>query len=258
MTQTAQIKEIMSRPVTIAKSASITEALDRMLEQEADPLIVTHNGAVVGTVSRRAIAEILGSRRNSSISPNSLHVSSSMESDFTVAYGNQEIDILVPLLQRFKLVVVLDEEHRLLGQVTAGDLLRVMEPEAELEDLLEPVHTIQSDERVVHLRRRMIDEGMNRFIVMENDRLVGIVTETDVAKAMRSFRELVEDKHQDHRIRNLLVRDIMSSPVLTVEKGAPLKEAIGLMLKKNISGIPVTEDGAIIGIVTKDSLMKAL
>ncbi|MDH7593111.1 MAG: CBS domain-containing protein [Methanomicrobiales archaeon] len=258
MMQAAQIREIMSRPATIAKSASITEALDRMLEQGADPLIVTHNGAVVGTVSRKAIADILGSRRNSSISPNSLHVSSSMESDFTVAYGNQEIDILIPLLQRYKLVVVLDEEHRLLGQVTAGDLLKAIEPEAELEEMLEPAYTIQSEERVVHLRRRMIDERINRFIVMENDRMVGIVTETDVAKAMRSFRELVEDKHQDHRIRNLLVRDIMSSPVLTVEKGTPVRDVIELMLKKNISGIPVSEAGEIIGFVTKDSLVKAL
>lgn len=258
MSQPVYVREIMTRALTIAKSASITEALDRMLEEGADPLIVTHNNAVVGTVSRKAIAEVLGSRKNSNISPNSIHVSSCMESDFTVAYGNQEIDILVPLLQRYKLVVVLDGEHRLLGQVSAGELLKVMEPDVSLEDVIDPACMIQADERVVHMRRRMIDERISRFIVLEGDRIVGIVTETDVAKALRSFRELVEDKYQDHRIRNMLVKDIMSTPVITIEKERPLREAIELMLKKNISGIPVTENGNIIGVVTRDSLMRAL
>jgi CBS domain-containing protein len=55
MNQTLFIRDIMSRPVTIAKSAVITEALDRMLDQDIDPLVVTNNGTVVGTVSRRLV-----------------------------------------------------------------------------------------------------------------------------------------------------------------------------------------------------------
>lgn len=258
MNQVMQVRDIMSKPVTVAKSASITEALDRMLEVGADPLIVTHNGAVVGTVSRKAIADVLGSRKNSNISPNSIHVSSCMEGDFTVAYDNQDIDILVPLLQRYKLVIVLNGEHRLLGQVTAAELLKAMPPDISLEDAIEPVFTIQSDERVVHLRRRMIDEQIDRFLVTEDSRVVGIVTETDVAKALRSFRELVEDRYQDHRIRNLLVKDIMSTPVITVDRDRPVTEAIELMLKKNISGVPVMEGGSIVGMLTKESLVKTL
>lgn len=253
-----QIRDIMSRPVTIAKSASITEALDRMLEQNADPLIATHNSMVVGTVSRKAIAEILGSRKNSAISPNSIHVSSSVESDFTVAYPDQSIDILIPLLQRYKLVVVLDHEHRPVGQVTAGDVLKVIQPEAEIEELVETPFTIQADERVVHLRRRMIDENITKFVVLDGERPVGIVTETDVAKAMRSFREIVEDKYQDHRIRNLLVKDIMSTPLITVDRGMRVREIVDLMLKKGISSVPVTENGSILGIVTRSSLIRAL
>jgi predicted transcriptional regulator len=255
---TILIKDIMSHPVSIAKSSSVTEALDRMLEMEADPLIVTHNGNVVGTVSRKSLAEILGSRRNSNLSPNAIHVANSVEDDFTSAYPDQGIDVVIPLLQHHKLVVVLDREHRLLGQVTASDLLRVVAPDCPVEDVMERAYTIQAEERVVHLRRRILDDDITKFIVLDNGSTVGIVTETDVATAMRSFREVVEDKYQDHRIRNLLVRDIMSTPVLTLEKSMGVSKIVDLMLKKNISCVPLTENGSIVGLVTREALVQAL
>jgi predicted transcriptional regulator len=252
------IKDIMSKAIGIAKSASITEALDKMLAEGADPLIVTHNGNAIGTVSRKSIAEILGSRKNSNISPNAIHVATTVEDDFTSAYPDQGIDVAIPLLQRYKLIVVLDRDHRLVGQVTQGDLLKVVKPQAFLDDVLEPAHTILADERVVHLRRRMLDENISKFMVKDNGSLVGIVTETDVATAMRSFREVVEDKYQDHRIRNLIVRDIMSSPVLTMEASTGLDAMVDLMLKKGISSVPVTRDGVLAGIVTRHSVILAL
>jgi len=252
------LKDIMSRPVTISKSALITDALDRMLDEGIDPLIVVNHNTVVGTVSRQSVAEKLGTKRNSSISPTSIHVANTVEEDFTTVYPDQDLDIVIPLLQAYKLVVVYDEDHRLVGQVTAGDILRVVRPQGSLADVMEPACTIDVDERVVHWRRRMIDDNLHRCVVTENDRVVGIVTETDVAVAMRRFREMVEDRHQDHRIRNLLVKDIMTSPVLTVDESAGIDEVVDLMLSKGISSIPVTSGGKIAGVVTRASLIKAL
>jgi predicted transcriptional regulator len=252
------IKDIMSRAISIAKSASVTEALDKMLAEGADPLIVTHNGNAIGTVSRKSIAEILGSKRNSNLSPNAIHVANTVEDDFTSAYPDQGIDVVIPLLQHYKLVVVLDREHRLVGQVTGGDLLKVVKPDGTVEDILEPAYTILADERVVHLRRRMLDENISKFLVKDNGTVIGIVTETDVATAMRSFRELVEDKYQDRRIRNLIVRDIMSSPVMTMEITAGIEQMVDLMLQKGISCVPVTRSGSIAGIVTRQSVIRSM
>jgi len=252
------VKDVMTKPCTIAKSALISEALTKMLDEGVDPLIVTNNGTVVGTTSRAAIAEILGKGRNAPISARSIHVANAVEEDFTSAYPDQNIDILVPLLQHYKLVVVLDADHRLIGQVTSGDLLKVLRPAGTLEDVLETAYTIQSEERAVHLRRRMLDENISKFIVNEGEDTRGIVTETDVAKAMFSFKEVVESKHQDHRIRNLLVRDIMSAPLMSVEKTTNVSDIIDLMLKKGISSMPVTNNGHIVGIVTRSSLIQAL
>ncbi|MCQ8893694.1 MAG: CBS domain-containing protein [Methanolinea sp.] len=258
MNEEILVKDIMSRPVTISKSAPITEALDKMLDEGVDPLIVVNHNTVVGIVSRQSVADKLGTKRNSTISPTSIHVASTVEEDFTTVYPDQDLDVVIPLLQAYKLVVVYDEDHRLIGQVTAGDLLKVMRPQGKAVDVMEPACTIDVDERVVHWRRRMIDDNLHRCVVTENGRVVGIVTETDVAVAMRRFREVVEDKYQDHRIRNLLVKDIMTSPVITVEGDTGIDTVVDLMLEKGISSIPVVNGDKVLGMVTRSSLVKAL
>ena len=248
----------MAKPATIAKSAKITEALDKMLEGGFDPLIAVNNGTVVGTVSRQAIAQKLGSRQNSDLAPTAIHVASVVEEDFTSVYPDENVNILVPLLQKYKLVVVYDSDHKLIGQVAAGDLLKKYHPENGIADAIEKAVTIEADERVVHLRRRMLDDNITRFVVTEHEKYTGIVTETNVAIAMRNFRKSVDDNHQEHRIRNLLVKDIMSAPLISAERTAKVADVVSIMLKKNISAVAVLETGKLAGFVTRHSLVNAL
>ena len=252
------VRDVMAKPIAIAKSAFVSEALEKMLNEGVDPLIVTNNGTVIGTTSRAAIAETLGSRKTQAMKATSIHVANTVEENFTSAYPDQNIDILVPLLQHYKLIVVFDSDHRLIGQVTAGDLLRVLRPPGGLLDVMEPAYTIQVEERAVHLRRRMLDGDIDRFIVEEGDTVLGIVTETDVAKALYAFKDIVEGTRQEFRIRNLLVRDIMSAPLIAVDADTDVSDVIDLMLKKNISSVPVMQNGRIAGIVTRNSLIQAL
>jgi CBS domain-containing protein len=258
MTKEIFIKDVMAKPITISKSAKITEALDKMLAEGIDPLIAVNNNSVVGTVSRQAIAEKLGSKQNSTISPTAIHVASVVEEEFTSVYPDESINVLIPLLQHYKLVVVYDSDHKLIGQVSAGDLLKKFQPENGIESAIEKVITIEADERVVHLRRRMLDDNITRFVVSDQGKYIGIVTETDVAVAMRKFRESVKDQHQDHRIRNMIVRDIMTAPLISVDPSASVSAVIDLMLKKNISSVPVVEKGRLSGIITRRSLVNAL
>jgi len=252
------VKDVMSKPVTIAKSAPITEALDKMLADGLDPLIVTNNGGVMGTISRAAIAETLGSKKTSTLSPTKIHVANKTDENFTSVYPDEEADILIPLLQEYKVVVVLDEEHRLIGKVDATDILKFMTPESTTYNLLQTAPVIGPEQRVIHLRRRMIDEEATKFVVTEEGEILGIVTETDVARAMRDFRLRVEDRHQDNQIKTILVGDIMTSPALSLEYSADVSEFIDLIVNKNISSVPVTRDGKVAGIITKEALLVAL
>ena len=259
MTNTILVRDVMAKPVTIAKSAPVTDALDKMLDTGLDPLVVVHRDEVVGTVSRQKIVEKLGARHSSEVAPSAIHVSNTIDSEFTIVYEDQELDILIPLLQnQAKLAVVYNEDNKIVGQVTYGDLLAKVVPEGELSSVIDPHHVIEAGERMVHLRRKMVDEKVARYVVMADNKVTGLVSETDVAVALTRFRESVDDRHQEHQIRNILVKDIMSSPVMSVEKSSTIPDVVSQMLSKNISGIPVTENGKVIGIVTRNSLIRAL
>jgi CBS domain-containing protein len=259
MTNTILVRDVMSKPVTVAKSVPVTDALDKMIDVGIDPLIVVHNDEVVGTVSRHKIAEKLGAKHSSEISPTAIHVSNTIDDDFTFIYEDQEVDVLIPLLQeRYKLAVVYDNDNKLVGQVNSGDVLGKMQPAGDLASVMERAQFIEAGERMVHLRRRMIDEKISRFLVMADGKLSGIVSETDVAIALLKFRESVDDRHQEHQVRNILVQDIMTSAVQSVEVGTPVEKVVGMMLSRNFSSVPVTDNGKVVGLVTRQSLIQAL
>ncbi len=259
MTNTILVRDVMSKPVTVAKSVPVTDALDKMLDVGMDPLIVVHNDEVVGTISRHKIVEKLGAKHSSEVSPTAIHVSNTVDDDFTFIYDDQEVDVLIPLLQeRYKLAVVYDSENNLIGQVNSSDILSKMVPEGDLASVMERAQFIEAGERMVHLRRRMIDENISRFIVMNDGKMSGIVSETDVAVAVLKFRESVDDRHQEHQVRNILVQDIMTASVQSIEMGSPVSKVVDLMCTKNFSSVPVTDKGKVVGIVTRQSLIQAL
>ena len=257
MSQKLTVKDVMSKPVSIAKSALIPEALAKMLDEGIDPIVVTSDRVVVGTASRRTIAEKMGSKKTGNIPASQIRVASVTREDFTSVYQDQDVDLLIPLLQRYKIVVVWDEEHRLIGQVTPGDLLKVMRPEGGLETMIEIAPRITPDDRVVQLHRRMVNDGATRFVVMDGNAAVGIVTETDIAKILVKLKSEI-DKHFDNALRNVTAKDIMSSPLITTPVSTPVAKVVDLMISKNISTIPVADGTKVVGLVTRKSLIDAL
>jgi CBS domain-containing protein len=53
----------------------------------------------------------------------------------------------------------------------------------------------------------------------------------------------------------MLVRDVMSSPVVTVAPGTHLKQVADLLVQHEVSAVPVVEDGGLVGIVSEADLV---
>jgi len=94
---------------------------------------------------------------------------------------------------------------------------------------------------------------------LENEDIVGIITERDVAKAMMNFRDLVPDNQQDERIRNLIVGDIMTRNVISVRTNTPITEVISTLLNENIGGVPVLNlKDEMVGVISRREIIKYL
>jgi acetoin utilization protein AcuB len=90
-------------------------------------------------------------------------------------------------------------------------------------------------------------------VVEPDGRLVGIVTDRDLRQATLARFRAVRDADRD-----LLVQDVMTCAVVTIEADAPMARAAALMYERRIGSLPVVEDGRLAGIVTERDLLRAL
>ena len=146
------------------------------------------------------------------------------------------------------------------GSPTAGSIMRT------------EFVVVSPDTEVVKLASLMITNGQRALPVMEDEELIGIVTEYDlitreadvevpsvfpfldalfVADAGRDF---------DEDMRHVLATtaaDLMSSPVQTINAEASLGEVATVMIERGVSCLPVTAtDSSLLGIVSRAELIQ--
>ncbi|MCX6029906.1 MAG: CBS domain-containing protein [Chloroflexi bacterium] len=95
--------------------------------------------------------------------------------------------------------------------------------------------------------------------VVENGRLVGIVSQGDLRQASITAA-INSDSYELHfMLDRLTVGKIMTRKVFTVTPEAFIVHAAELMTEKKIAGLPVVEkDGSVVGVITESDLLKML
>lgn len=97
--------------------------------------------------------------------------------------------------------------------------------------------------------KMMVKEDIGAILILKNGAPTGIVTERDV------LRKVVGPGLNPIEVS---VKDIMSSPLVTISSEAGIAEALRIMSDKNIRRLLVTEDNKIIGIITEMNLLKSI
>lgn len=117
----------------------------------------------------------------------------------------------------------------------------------------EEVVVVQDTEQVAYARNLMLKHGFSRIVVInEAGDPVGIVTERDITHRLKgngaAWRKRPIDK--------IAIRRVMNSKLITISPGENIKEAVELMLKKDISSLPVVDQDGLTGIITKTDLIR--
>jgi CBS domain-containing protein len=110
------------------------------------------------------------------------------------------------------------------------------------------VKTVRFSISVRDAVRKMNKFFIGSILVVDDNKLVGILTERDI------LRSIVEQGIDSSVVK---VKDVMSSPVITVYPDTSIEDAAQLMANKQIKKLPVMDEGKLVGIVTSMDLMKA-
>ncbi len=255
-----QVKDIMVEPDYIDKSATISHALEIMEKKGVRRLLAIHDGELVGVLTMRNLTRELGTRKKGTKPASSLHVATAVSDNFTKVLPDTDLNDAITLMNKKGGVIIVSDNENILGWVTPNEVLKNTKFDGYAAEVMndEPVVAHPGD-RVSHIRHMLLDNDIGRLPVMEDGKLVGIVTETDIAKAMKAFRDVVSGNKQDSRIKNLIVEDIMKRGIKTVYTNTPSDDVVDLILKENIGGVPVINlEEDMKGFITRRSFLRTL
>jgi CBS domain-containing protein len=109
------------------------------------------------------------------------------------------------------------------------------------------VFSIAPDASVFEALQIMARENVGALLVMEHDKLVGILSERDYARKIALH---------DLSSRLTPVRQIMSSPVLFVTPHQTSQQCMAMMTSNRLRHLPVMEEGKLLGMVSIGDLVK--
>ncbi len=126
-------------------------------------------------------------------------------------------------------------------------LRKKITPQIKAKDIMSyPVKTLLEDMSVENANRIMLRYGHTGMPVVKDDKLIGIISRTDLDKAMI------------HDLSHAPIKGFMKQKVITIEPNTSINEINELLTKHNIGRLPVMQGDKIVGIVTRTNLLQQI
>jgi len=172
-------------------------------------------------------------------------------------------------------VIIVDGESKLEGIVTKTDTTAwysTIKSSFKVQDFMTAkTVTAKPSQSVFLVASLMAEHAISRVVVVadKENKPVGIITEADMTMMSRLLKpaKVLKEKTPlvvkgaiapPKNVYLLTASDIMTADPVTVSKDANLTDAAQLMTKHSFSGLPVTEKGKLVGIITKSDIIRAV
>ncbi|MFH1210217.1 MAG: CBS domain-containing protein [archaeon] len=99
---------------------------------------------------------------------------------------------------------------------------------------------------LVEAAQKMLNNGVGSLIVKEQNKLVGIITEKDMVKAVSNKLDPIKSK----------VSNIMVQKIVTIDPKLDIYDALVKMNKEDVRRMPVISNGKLIGLLTMKDILK--
>ena len=101
----------------------------------------------------------------------------------------------------------------------------------------------------------MNEQGVRRLpVVAQNNELVGIITRSDIQRIVPATQR--DADAQEVALGSRLVRSVMAATPVTVAPDDTIQDAAEAMLEYQVSGLPVVQGEAVVGIITESDIFR--
>ena len=126
------------------------------------------------------------------------------------------------------------------------------------DQMIHEVITVTPVTPVPEALKIMQDHSIKRLPVMQNEKLIGIVTESALLKVSPSPATSLSIFEINFLVAKMTVKEVMTKKPFTISPDATIEEAALLMRNKKISGLPVLDNGKLTGIISESDLFDAM
>ncbi|MCV0410169.1 CBS domain-containing protein [Nitrosopumilus sp.] len=276
-----KLSELITRPITVNPNSTLLKTRESLLKNKVKRVVIVDKKRPVGVITEKDIAKKiyeLGSKPIKSVKakdfiPKKL---------FTLTRDNsvQECAKLMKK-HRISLVIITNKDNTLGGIATETDLVKAFLTKESTSFKVSKIMkkeliTAAPSDPILHVESLLLKYGISRVIIKRNQIPVGIITFRDFvpAKIPQWIAESADPKEvQEYKFKKGLeeihsnqmsylfpfhATDIMTVKPITIDMDEDIKTAITLMVKHNISGLPVVKKSKLVGIVTKSDVVAAL
>jgi CBS domain-containing protein len=175
-----------------------------------------------------------------------------------VAHPADSIEDVTRTLRQFHTdsAAVVDSRGHVLGGVLLADLFPVIISRNELhgpvsQRMSRKVIAAGPEDEIQKVYSLIMETGLSAFPVIKKKHLVGIISRRDLISSRRAISAIAQ-----HGGRT--VDDLMAREVVTIGPGEPVSAAAELIVKHDISLLPVVESDLVIGVINRHDVLGAL
>lgn len=266
-------KDVISIPPT----KTIKGAAEMMIEHGFRRLPVTHPGSnkLLGIVTAMDILDFLGGGSKFDI------IEKKHDDNFLAAINDPVKEIMtrdvISISPKYSIresvdvmtkngigsLPIVDKEEKLVGIVTERDfalaLAGSLTNETVGDIMIKDVITTTPGTPIESCSKIMVRNNLRRIPVVEEEKLIGIVTSTDILRFFgdkEMFASMTSNSGLDVLKRK--ISEIIKPNILVTESTVRLGDLCELLAEKNIGGVPVVDDDQLVGIVTERDILNTL
>ena len=276
-----ELKSIIKTPITVPPNTSILDARDILLRHRIGRLVIELGKKPVGIITEKDIARSVSIFNKKPLGK--ILVKDIMKKSLITVFDDSNIKECAKLMKENEIssIIVINRKHKLIGVVTKTDLVStfLVKSEASLEvsDVMsKKIIAVSPEDSIFEVESVLFNNKISRVIVSKNKIPLGVISYRDFipAKTFELHQEFINPVESDEisqlpqinefnvnslsYLMTFTARDIMSKNPFTVNYDDAVYTAAILMIRHNISGLPVLKNKKLVGIVTKSDIVNIL